>query len=370
MQIAGHYTDGVSSARKPAELLLRAGRLELSFADGSAPTLLGHAALSASDRLSGVPRRIRWGTDATFVTTEDDAVDELLRQLGRPVGGKALARAESHWGLAVVALVAVVALLGVLLIWGVPWGARQAAHAIPDNIGRASAQQTLNALDRTLLAPSELSEERQSVLRDYLLAHDSVVQRVVFRAGGDDVGANAFALPGAWVVITDELVEGAASDAEILAVYLHEVGHAAERHAETSALQSAAWVVLLTLLSGDMTGVSEVLASVPGLLAHSAFSRDLEREADGFALAALEQHGLNPSLLAVALERLAAADGQATRAEPTRAEPARVRDWQAYVATHPGIPERAARARAAARTSGYDPLPAPSLPEPAEAPDP
>ncbi len=50
-------------------------------------------------------------------------------------------------------------------------------------------------------------------------------------ANGRAVGANAFALPSGIVVMTDELVELAKTDDELVAVLAHEIGHVRGRHA-------------------------------------------------------------------------------------------------------------------------------------------
>ncbi len=52
---------------------------------------------------------------------------------------------------------------------------------------------------------------------------------VEFRAS-PIIGANAFALPGGIVIVTDQLMQLAEHDDEILAVLAHEIGHVKHRH--------------------------------------------------------------------------------------------------------------------------------------------
>jgi Zn-dependent protease with chaperone function len=113
------------------------------------------------------------------------------------------------------------------------------------------------------------------------------------------------------IVITDQLVALAGSDEEILAVYLQEVGHARGRHAETMAIQNSAWLVILALITGDVSGVSEALFALPVILGQMAFSRELEYAADDYAMARLLAAGISPDHLATLLVRLNQPDGRA-----------------------------------------------------------
>ena len=53
---------------------------------------------------------------------------------------------------------------------------------------------------------------------------DGHVYQLEFRHGGY-IDANAFALPSGIIVMTDELVELAKSDDELISVLAHEIGH-------------------------------------------------------------------------------------------------------------------------------------------------
>jgi Zn-dependent protease with chaperone function len=118
------------------------------------------------------------------------------------------------------------------------------------------------------------------------------------------LGANAFALSCTTLTFTDDLVELASDDEELLAVYLHELGHARLRHVERSLLQSSAWLVMLTLITGDLSGVGELILSLPLVIGQTAYSREFERAADEFAVDALIEAGVSPLKLATILERL------------------------------------------------------------------
>jgi Zn-dependent protease with chaperone function len=102
-----------------------------------------------------------------------------------------------------------------------------------------------------------------------------------FRRG---LGPNAFALPDGTVVVTDELVELAENDNEILSVLAHEIGHVHHRHSLRMALESSTVVLLVSTYFGDVTQLTTLSAALPGVYAQAHYSREHESEADAFAL--------------------------------------------------------------------------------------
>ncbi|MEM1437308.1 MAG: M48 family metallopeptidase [Pseudomonadota bacterium] len=319
--------------------------------------------LSVSDRVGSIPRRLRWGRGETFVCSDNDAVDQLVAALWPPSRWAWLPRLEASAPLALAALVIVVGFYAGLLLWGVPTAAQALAQRLPDELLTRVAGETLDALDGQMFRSSRLPREERLALRARLLALDDFPRRIHFRAS--EIGPNAFALPGGEIVITDELVRLAGDPAEVEAVYLHEVGHARGRHAESTVLQSSAWGVLLAFMTGDVTGVSELLFALPVTLGQLSFSRDLETQADDFAIARLQALGRSPEPLASMLEKLGAYrpedakakgadDEAAVRTEPhdrdvaDPGEPSSGQRWLQYLSTHPATAERVARIREAA----------------------
>ena len=124
--------------------------------------------------------------------------------------------------------------------------------------------------------------------------------RLEFRTGGI-IGANAFALPGGIMVVTDELVKLAKNDTEIIAVLAHELGHVKRRHAFRQSIQGVLSGLVLAAITGD---VSAVASGLPAALMQMRYSRLHELEADMFALTALQKACLPPRSFADILMRL------------------------------------------------------------------
>ena len=299
--IDGHYQNGVTSRSADAQLHLTEQGAEI-VADG-VRVRIAVDDLQLTDRMSNTPRRISWGTSACFVTTDDAGSSRLQALLPGGKGSNIAFRLENHLPLAIGSLVVVAALLLSTMIWGIPAAANYLAFKIPESIREKSAEQTMELIDRLYVSESELTVQRKQELETYFREADNYPSKILFRDGGK-IGANAFALPGGYVVFTDQIVELAEDDSQLLGVYLHEVGHARFRHAEKAVLRDSIWLVALTLLTGDISGVSDVIYTVPVALGELSFSRDLEREADDFAIDTMFAIGQDPAVLASMLERL------------------------------------------------------------------
>jgi Zn-dependent protease with chaperone function len=104
--------------------------------------------------------------------------------------------------------------------------------------------------------------------------------------------------------VTDQLVQLAQHDREVLAVIAHELGHVERRHSLRLALQSIGAGVLLVAITGDIGSFSDLAAGLPSLLLQSGYSRDMEREADAYALVWLDATCIPPQHFADILSRL------------------------------------------------------------------
>jgi Zn-dependent protease with chaperone function len=110
---------------------------------------------------------------------------------------------------------------------------------------------------------------------------------LLFRSG---LGANAFALPGGTIVMTDDLVQAAAkrglSDDALLGVLAHELGHVMHRHTTRMVVEQGVLNVGLGLAMGDL---STVVSMGSSLLTGLAYRRGHETEADCFALVLMQK---------------------------------------------------------------------------------
>jgi Zn-dependent protease with chaperone function len=222
--------------------------------------------------------------------------------------------------------------------YAVPAIAVVAANQVPAAIVDIISRQVMTALDTQIFEPTTVSSDRQARLVErfhrvrFPAADPSVTFEVTFRKS-DALGPNAVALPSGTIVVTDALVALAQSDEELVAVLAHEAGHVARRHGLRQLFQNSLVALAVTWLVGD---VSAIVAAAPTALLQAKYSRDLEREADSYALVALRVNGIPTEHFAVMLERLehSAEDRGGIRAGALD-----------YLSSHPVTSERIERVR-------------------------
>ncbi|TBV11802.1 M48 family metallopeptidase [Stutzerimonas kirkiae] len=330
MRIAGHFMDGVSSARQPATLLVEDGLARLLDAhDRPLHEPFAATRLKCSSRVGNTPRFVYLADDARFETRDNDALDALL-ETHRPATGLAY-RLESKLRYALLGLLLSGLFIFGCVHWGVPALARTAAFALPPSVNQQADRMVMQLLDRQFLAPSTLpAAEQQHLLRVFApfiqeQAADIRID-VQFRDAEKTLGANALALPAGTLVFTDQLVRLAEHDEELLAVLAHEIGHVAHRHGMRSSLQASAVGVLAALVVGDVSSVSSAVTALPLILTELGYSRRFEQEADRYALETLQRHGISTQRFADILRRL---DGDEEDA-----------GVGAYLSSHPPTVER------------------------------
>ena len=222
-------------------------------------------------------------------------------------------RAQQHWRATLAALAGLLLVGAAGYVWGVPWVAAGVVAATPAAVEAGIGDTALEQLRAGLFQPTRTPPEVQARWRGRL---DAALQQAypegpapwqLHFAGGGRLGANAVALPGGHIVVTDELLEllQGADDA-LLGVLAHEHGHVRRRHGLNAVVRFGIVSAATSVALGDF---SAVIAGVPALLAHMGYSRDAEREADADAARVLRAAGRDPAAMVVLFERLAARDG-------------------------------------------------------------
>jgi len=334
---SARYYDGKTSQRR--EVLMWAeppGRLRVS-GDG-VDFSCQIAEVRPSLRVGNTRRHLQFADGSQCETEDNDAVDRIFAGLPSQAPGRLIHRWESRLRYVLLALVLTAAALWAAITYGIPALAKEVASVLPPSIETALGRDALAGLDRMLLAPSELPPARQEKMRALFSNLVSSIEgaggyRLELRSS-KRLGANAFALPSGEVVVTDQLVELAQNDDELVAVLAHEIGHLRERHILRRLLQDSATVLLIAAVTGDLTSIVSLASALPAILLQAKYSRDFEREADEFALDTMKRHGVPAESFGAILLRMDERRGAAA-------------DVPDYLSTHPAARERAERSRAA-----------------------
>jgi predicted Zn-dependent protease len=160
----------------------------------------------------------------------------------------------------------------------------------------------------------------------------------------DDAAVNAFALPGGYIYVTRGILTHLSSEAELVAVLGHEIGHVTARHsASQMSKQQLAMggLVLGMVVKPELQRFGELAQQGLGLL-FLKFGRDDENQADELGLRYMTREAYDPREM---LEVFGVLDG-VTRAEGGGA---RMPDW---LSTHPSPENRLARIQAQIAATG------------------
>lgn len=186
----------------------------------------------------------------------------------------------------------VLALGAGLLAWQYDRALAWVAAQIPPETERRIGQQALRSTIADGRAVQEGAAYRTLAEIGEKLTRGSRYKYSWYLADNPEV--NAFALPGGYVVVNAGLVYGAKSPDELAAVLAHEVQHVEQRHSLQQILHQLGWATLLALVVGDAGALT---SAVLLQLGNTAFTRELETQADLGAIAALKDAGVPPQAM-------------------------------------------------------------------------
>ena len=326
MRTAAGYYDGQTAGAERVALELVGRSLKFELAGTTQWVELD--ATTVVEPVGTGPWIVEMADGASLKITDANFGEKLALESGS-LGFVRMLEGAWHWAL--VSLVVAILATWVALTYGVPAFATTVAFALPDNVSAALSDEGLGVMDDLLFDQSELpaeTTERVTRLFDDIKVTNPEFSpyRLVFRAS--KIGPNAFAVPGGIVVMTDELVELAESDAEIMAVLAHEVGHLYGRHSLRILLQNSVSALMIAGLTGDVSNITALSAAIPTVLMQAKYSRDFEREADDFAFEYLDSRGVSTDALSDLLLRL----------EPSESDDGD--DFPGWLSSHPPSRER------------------------------
>ena len=149
----------------------------------------------------------------------------------------------------------------------------------------------------------------------------------------DSEDINAFAMPG-YVYITRGIMAYLNSEAELVAVLGHEVGHVTARHTvrqQSGAMATGVGATVVGVLtgSGDLASV----ANMAGTALVRGYGRDMELEADGLGAQYLDRLGYDPDAMIDVVRLLK--NQESFEFQQARAENRQPNAYHGVFATHP-----------------------------------
>lgn len=308
MVLKGRSFPPLASQAVDATLVADAGHVRLTDSGGESLASGRLRDVNIEAPVGTAPRRIVFPDGRLFETEDTTSVDEL----SGITAGRLLHRSERFRMTLIWVVLA--AIVGVGLAWrfALPMLVSAAIFLTPPPLIEAIDVGTMQALDKTMVLKSNLSEQRRSEvteLFDQLLEAlpedrvDGTDYNLLFRSM-PGVGPNAFALPGGTIVITDALVKQFPYDDVIASVLGHEIGHVEEQHGLRRLYRSLGGYVLIATIAGDTGPILEDIFLEGNVLLSLSHSRGQESAADEFGVNLARNAGFDPAGLLTFFEGL------------------------------------------------------------------
>jgi Zn-dependent protease with chaperone function len=316
MQFEADYYDGISPRGKRIRVVVADQRMLGSISNNAIINDVFDLSLidcHVQAKLGNAKRRVDL-PEGRHLETDFQDLEQLLPAKTSFGFWRVVHYAETHLIVIVLALIGTLTISLAMLKYGVPVAAKYAALATPELIEKDLGKQTLEILDHEKLGyfqASKLTPDKQTRIQNAFVAMCKKTQTcpaydLNFRSS-KAIGANAFALPGGYMVITDELVALADNDDEITAVLAHELGHVKLRHALRQTLQGTISGLIVVAITGD---ISSIAAGLPALMVNMSYSRELETEADTYALQSLNTACIAAKSFSTILSKLSQSHGE------------------------------------------------------------
>ena len=350
----GHFLDGRAPVRRPARVRLTRAGLEIS-PEGGAAAFWPYAEVRQTQGWhAGQEVRLEHGPDpAEAVVIADPAFLADLREIAQAPGLRFHdpRRRRRRVVYTAVAALAVIGICAAVYLWGIPVAAQLVAARVPvsweEELGRAAVE--------SLVKPEKQCREPEGQR-----ALDRLVGALVAAAPPspytfrtqvvDSKTVNAFAAPGGYVIVLRGLVDEARRPEELAGVLAHEIEHVLQRHSTKALVQYVSTGLLITALTGDVTGAMAYGLESARVLGQLSYSRAAEEEADTQGMGLLVAAGLDPAGMIDFFEAL----------ERRERDPGGLLK---YLSSHPGTSDRITRLRRLAAAA--PPARRPAL-EPAE----
>lgn len=288
--------------------------------------------VKVSSQLGTTSRSLYFPDGSKCETDAHELINVLLAKSKRNKAARLLHLLESRLKYVLTAAVIVIAFTWFMIVFGLPALASKVAYSLPSSVDETLAQNSMELLDKIYMDPTELSDDVQTRLQTEFqkMVHSIGEEHdyeLLFR-NSEIIGPNAFALPSGTIVMTDQLVELAEIDEELITIFAHEIGHVVHRHSMRSVLQNSAIVLVLIAVTGDVFASSTFAAALPLLLVQTKFSREFEREADQYSYDYLIDNNIDLKHFANIMKRITQDDNPETE------------EKFKYLSTHPITTER------------------------------
>lgn len=339
--IEGRYYEAGAATSRRGRLWGRSGELHLQIEDQS--QVLHPILAELSDKLGKVPCKLTFADGSVFEAPAGADVDELMGSHSSFFS--VLSRLEASWRFVAFAAIATIILFFGIYRYGLPLAAAGAAAVTPQIAVEAIDRGTMETIERAFFSESQLEQTRRAEIQlifnelAEFAAMEAAQLELLFRDGGQ-LDANAFALPGGTIVITDQLVDLAESDDEIAGVLAHEIAHVQNRHSLQQIYRVLGIGIMIGIIGGDSSQIIDDVVTHAAALQQLTYTREFEEDADRRSVEIIVAAGRDPTAFLDLLDRIAG-------------ETATERDTS-WLSSHPGNKDRRKAVTDLARRLGWN----------------
>ncbi len=301
--ISGVYFNGQEITAFPAKLNIGENLAELKISTNIRSFNLN--TLSVSPKISHSNRFVSLPDGGQFQCLDCEILEKLPQQISSE---GIVAWLEQRIWAAITSLIIITIFLAIGYFYGLPVLTKNVVKKIPIKTEHALGEKVLTWLDNNWFEESRLPQKKRlHIINNFEKLHLNLSiskhLKIKFR-NSERVGANAFALPGGTIVITDQLINISTSTNEIMAILAHEIGHIEKRHLMKTIIKGSFATLIVATITGDAATLSASTTGLPVILMQTKYSIDFEREADSYAFNLLKQNKISSQVFADILERI------------------------------------------------------------------
>lgn len=297
------YYDGHSSMPKTADISITDNGLHITYSspDGIISTCEWIKVHTRETEFNSSILILQHGE--TFPYEQLEITDkEFHREYTARRGASLIKRLRTNQGMMLVAtgLLTIVAAIGLLYIYVVPWAVEIAAKRVPQSyeieMGKSLYESILK--NEKVDTAKTIAINRffgQITVEGNYPVHISVVKQHI---------PNAFALPGGSIVVYSKILEDMETPEQLAALLAHEYSHVQLKHSTRNIFRSLAGSLLISIIIGDFSGATALILQNAENLRSLSYSRALESEADNNGLQILKANGIEAAGMKALFEQL------------------------------------------------------------------
>ena len=183
-----------------------------------------------------------------------------------------------------------------------PWVGEQAVRIIPESMEIKMGKSIAN----NFTSMAEIDTLKSEWLNDFFeeCDYESDYPIELTYLKGDVV--NAFAAPGGQIVVYEDMLQLTENPDELAGLLAHELAHVNQRHSMKSLAKSLSAYLILSVITGDVGGISGLILEQANNVKEMANSRTYEREADEKGLGYMVESHIDPNGMVQLFENLLA----------------------------------------------------------------